>query len=111
MKSYFLGCHDLGEAKARYRELMLDNHPDRLTQRAQEINAEYMILKNDALPDGLLPERYYADLAGAEKTIYVDRVVEKVVEKPVYRTKTIYKDRPVEVVVEKVVKEYVYRDV
>ena len=109
MKSYFAGCHDLSEAKIRYRELMLDNHPDRLTQRAQEINAEYLILKNDALPDGLLPERYYADSSGGGKTVYIDRVVEKVVERPIYKDRIV--EKVIERVVEKVVKEYVCRDV
>ena len=110
MSDYFSGCSTLAEAKTRYRQLMRRYHPDTFDPTAitQEINAEYEHLKGDARPDGTLPEKYagqgqampqivYRDRivhveVPVEKVVYRDRVVEKIVEVPVYYERVVFRD-------------------
>ncbi len=44
--TYFSGVHDHIEAKARYRDLAMEHHPDRARQIMQAINAEYDRVKH-----------------------------------------------------------------
>ena len=41
MPDYFDGCASLDDAKARYRLLMREFHPDNLTRLTQEVNDAY----------------------------------------------------------------------
>lgn len=59
MTNYFLGCHDLSAAKARYKELAKAHHPDLHPEEGdeimQQINAEYDALVarlSRVAPDG-----------------------------------------------------------